>query len=168
MTYRPMQPNDPRKKVLRHERKLKERLEALRYAVEHPNQESDIVTRGGVYRQKDPTEVITIKCDGVEVGYQVKPCSILEINPYFDRYVYLRVPGYKITDLKDEEIIRIKGAIYETFFNDYQSPIHLRVVPPDCLILCQRFEVAYLREKNKNLVSLIGGVNLDGKGGVIH
>ena len=164
---RPVTRNDHRRKMLKHSQKLLQRCEDLRHYVEHPNERSEIVDQGGIYREKDPTIIQSVKVDGIIVGYQVKPSSPIELNPYFDRYVYLKVPGFKLSDLTDEEMSQVKGAIYQAFFSDYQAPINLRVIAEDCLLLAQRFEVAFRFAKNKNLVTKFGGVDMK-DGQIIH
>ena len=157
---RPIEKNDRRKQILVTNKALREACDALRHFVEHPNQSSDIIMGQGVYKHKDPTAISTIKVDGVEVGYMVKPCSALEMNPYFDRYVYFRVPGYLLSDLSEKEMEGVKMALYEAFFEPQQSPIEIKIIAGDALLLAQRFQVAFLFQRNKNLVSIIGGVDL--------
>ena len=148
------------KQILVTNKALREACDALRHFVEHPNESSDIIMGQGVYKHKDPTAISTIKVDGVEVGYMVKPCSALEMNPYFDRYVYFKVPGYLLSDLTEKEMEGVKMALYEAFFEPQQGEIHLKIIAQDAMLLVQRFMVAFQYERNKNLVSIVGGVDL--------
>ena len=91
------------KEVVKLDGRLLEVCNELRHAVEHPNQSADIIIAKGIYRKKDPDAIMTIECDGVVVGYKIKECSPLEINPYYDRYVYIRVPDYRLKDLSERE-----------------------------------------------------------------
>ncbi len=157
---RPMQKNDRRKVIIPTDRKLREACISLRDRVEHPNEVGDILLQGGIYRQKDLEAILTIKVDGVEVGYKVKESSALEMNPFFDRYVYLKIPGYKLDELTNKQLASIKTALYDAFLEPQQSPIGLKIIGEDALLMTQRFQVAFLYEKNKGLVTLTGGVNL--------
>ena len=86
---------------------------------------------------------MTITLDGVVVGYKVKECSPLVVNPYFDRYVYIKVPGYRLTDLSDVEMSAIKTAVLEAFFEVQQGEIHVEVIGRDAMLMWQRFMVAF-------------------------
>lgn len=110
---------------------------------EHPNESSDIIIAHGLYRRKDPEAIVTIECDGVVVGYKIKECSPLEINPYFDRYVYVRTPDYRLKDLSPQELAQIKFTVLEAFFEQKQGEIHVEVVGEGALLLWQRFMVAF-------------------------
>jgi hypothetical protein len=129
--------------IMKPDKRLLEACEVLRYAVEHPNEESDIILQQGVYKQKDPEAIMTVKVDGVEVGYKVKECSPLDMSPYFDRYVYFKVPGDRLKDLSKREMSAIKTAILDAFFEPQQGEIHVEVIGWDAMLLWQRFQVAY-------------------------
>lgn len=147
-------------KILNPDKRLLEACEQLRHAVEHPNEQSDIILQQGVYRQKDPEAIMTVKVDGVEVGYKVKPCSRIEMDPYFDRYAYLKVPGHRLVDLSSEEFKAIKAALFEAFFEPQQGKINVELIGWDALLMWQRFQVAFPIERNKNLVSIAGGFDV--------
>ncbi len=133
----------PNQQILKPDKRLLEACEQLRYAVEHPNEGSDIILQQGVYKQKDPEAIMTVKVDGVEVGYKVKECSKLEMSPYFDRYAYIKVPGHKLTDLSKREMAQIKTAVLEAFFEVQQGEVHVEVIGWDAILLWQRFMVAF-------------------------
>jgi hypothetical protein len=162
-----LQRNKKLKEILTPDKRIYEACEALRQFVEHPNDRSDIILNQGIYRAKDPEAIQVVKVDGVEIGYKVKPCSLLEINPYFDRYVYYKVTGYRLTDLSHKEMDSIKTTIYDVFFEPQQGEIHIDVISYDAMLLWQRFAVVFLHNKNPNLQSISGGVNL-GEGGLIQ
>jgi hypothetical protein len=100
---------------------------------------------------------MTVKVDGVEVGYKVKPSSPLELSPYFDRYVYFKVPGHKLKDLTKAELAAIKTALLEAFFEVQQGRIQAEVIGWDAMLLRQRFMVVFPVQRNPNVVSLVGG-----------
>jgi hypothetical protein len=160
-----MERNDRRKMIIPTDRDLAEKCIALRHRLEHPNEASDIILQGGVYRQKDPEAILTIRVDGVEIGYKVKPCSPLEINHYFDRYVYLKIPNYKLWELTNKQLASIKTALYSAFFEPQMSKIHVKIIAPDAMLMIQRFMVAFWSPKNPGIVKTLTGVDV--KDGVI-
>ena len=114
---------NPNQQIMKPDGRLLEACEDLRYAVEHPGERSDIIMQQGLYKQLDPEAIMTVKVDGVEVGYTVKPSSALEMSPYFDRYCYFKVPGHRLSDLSKKELAAIKTALLEAFFEVQQGEI---------------------------------------------
>lgn len=159
MKYRPMKKVDTRKMIIPTDRKMREACIQLRDRVEHPNAVSDILLQNGIYRQKDPEAILTIEVDGVVVGYKVKESSPLEMNPYFDRYVYLKIPGYRLAELTVKQLASIKTALYDAFLEPQQGPIGLKIIGEDAMLMVQRFQVAFLYQRNPNLVSIAGGID---------
>jgi len=103
---------------------------------------------------------MTVKVDGVEVGYKVRESSPLEMNPYFKRYVYVKVSGHRIGDLTRAEVRAIITAITEAFFEPQQGPIEeIKGLAADSLGYWQQFAVAFPVERNPNVLSLVGGFN---------
>jgi len=149
----------PNQQILKPDKRLLEACEQLRYAVEHPNERSDVIMQQGIYRQKDPEAIMTVKVDGVEVGYKVKPSSDLEMSPYFDRYVYFKVPGHRLSDLTKKELAAIKTALLEAFFEVQQGEIRVEVIGWDAMLFRQRFMVAFPVERSPGLRSIAGGFN---------
>jgi hypothetical protein len=113
----------------------------------------------GVYKQKDPETIMTVTVDGVVIGYKVKPCSPLEMNAYFDRYVYVRFPGHKITDLNDKEIAGVKLACLEAFFEAQQGEIHVEVIGMGALLMWQRFAVTFPVRVSQSTIQVPQGFN---------
>jgi hypothetical protein len=157
---RPMERKDRRKVIMPTDRKLMEACIALRDRVEHPNDVGDIILQNGIYKQKDPEAILVTTVDGVQVGYKVKPCSPLELNHYFDRYVYLKIPGYHLKELTVKQLVSIKTALYTAFLEPQMGPIGVKIIADDAMLMTQRFMVAFWTPKNKNLVSMIGGVDV--------
>ncbi|MGA9109021.1 MAG: hypothetical protein WB290_01895 [Smithella sp.] len=131
------------KEVIKFDGRLLESCAELRHTVEHPNQSADIIMAKGIYHKKDPEAIMTIDCDGVVVGYKIKECSPLAINPYYDRFVYIRTPNYRLKDLSDKELATIKFTVLEAFFESQQAEIHVEVIGEGALLLWQRFMVAF-------------------------
>ncbi len=160
MKLRKMERNDRRKMILPTDRKLCEACTQLRHRVEHPNEVSDILLQNGVYRQKDPEAILTIRVDGVEVGYKVKPSSPLELSHYFDRYVYLKIPNYRLYDLTNKQLASIKTALYNAFFEPQMSKINVKILNEESMLMIQRFVVAFWVPKNPGIVKTLTGVDV--------
>lgn len=140
---RQIERNNRLKQRIKPDGRLLKACQALRYTVEHPNEDSEIIIAKGLFRKKDPTEMLTITCDGVVVGYQVKPSSPLEINPYFDRCVLVRTPGYKLQELKKEEFQHILITVLEAFIEHQQGEVKMDFISPEAMKIEQRFMVAF-------------------------
>ena len=149
----------PNQRILTPDKRLLEACEDLRRTVEHPNERSEIIEQQGIYRQKDPEAIMTVKVDGVEVGYKVKPSSALEMSPYFDRYVFFKVPGHRLADLTRAEMSAIKMALLEAFFEPQQGEIQVEIIGWDAMLIRQRFMVCFPVERSPGLVSIAGGMN---------
>jgi hypothetical protein len=149
-----------RKMIMPEDKKLFAACVELRHKVEHSNEDSDIVLHKGVYKVKDPEAVLAITVDGVVVGYKVKPSSPLELNHYFDRYVYLRIPGYRLQDLTVNQLVSIKTALYNAFLEPQQSPIDVQIIADDAMFMRQRFMVAFWTPKSPGIVKTLTGVDI--------
>jgi len=149
----------PNQRILTPDKRLLEACEQLRHAVEHPNERSDVIMQQGIYKQKDPEAIMTVKVDGVEVGYKVKQSSTLKMSPYFDRYCYFKVPGHRLSDLTKQELSAIKTALLEAFFEPQQGEIKVEVIGWDAMLLRQRFMVCFPVERSPGLRSIAGGFN---------
>jgi hypothetical protein len=140
---RPMQRDDYRKKVIPTTKVLKKACEELRFVVEHPNKEGKILLRTGVTVDRDPKLVMTTKIDGIEVGYRVVPSSPLEINHFFDRDVFLKIPGYKISELNQHERTSFLTTLFEVFLEPQQGLPDITPIADDAVKISQRFQVAF-------------------------
>ena len=147
----------PNQRILTPDKRLLEACEDLRRTVEHPNERSDIIMQQGLYKQLDPEAIMTVKVDGVEVGYKVKKSNALEMSPYFDRYVYMKVPGHRLKDLTKPELKAVMTALLDTFFEPQQGQILQEIIAQDAMLIRQRFMVCFPVERNLNIVSLVGG-----------
>ena len=140
---RQLERNKRLKEILTPDKRLLDACVELRYAVEHPDSESEIMLAQGVYKQRDPEAIMTVTIDGVVIGYKVKACSLLEINPYFDRFAYVRVPDHRLTDLTDKQLASIKLALLEAFFEPQQGEVKTEVIGNGAILLTQRFMVIF-------------------------
>lgn len=145
------------KAVVFTDKTIREACQDIRYKVEHPNEDSDIIMQQGVYKQKDPRRALTAKLDGVVIGYQViDPCP-LEINPVMIRNVFVKFPGYTIKEIPDHQLKPIMFAIFEEMFDQQQGEIKVSQTDRDTIKLTQTFMISMIVNKNPNLVSKVGG-----------
>ncbi|MEN6423305.1 MAG: hypothetical protein ABFD76_15300 [Smithella sp.] len=151
--------NKRMKEVVKLDRRLLDACEELRYTVEHPDKEADIIMSGGVFRTKDTERIMTVKVDGVEIGYKVKPSSSLEINPYFDRYCYIRTPEHRLSDLTDKQLAVIKFTVLEAFFEPQQGGINTEVIGDGAILLKQRFMVVFAHKFQDATIQVPGNYN---------
>jgi hypothetical protein len=136
--------NKKLKQILKPDGRLLDACLSLRYQVEHPNEDADITASVSGVRVKDPETIQTVKVDGVVIGYMVKPSSPLEINPYMDRYAYVKIPGYTINDLSKQEAAAIMAAFFEAFFDHQQGEIkEIEGLTSDAMGFWQRFMVVF-------------------------
>ena len=136
----------------------------LRYEVEHQGSQSPIILLGATYKATDPNAIKTVKLDGVEVGYQVKHIK----GAHFMRCIYVKIPGYKWSEIPKWDIDKIIGAVLDGAIEVQTGDVEIDLIAPDCYLISQVFEVAFQYEKNPDLRSIAGGVNLDGKGKIIQ
>jgi hypothetical protein len=149
----------PNQTIMKPDGRLLAACEDLRYQVEHPNECADIVASISGVRANDPEAIQTVKVDGVEVGYKVKPSSPLEMNPYFDRYCYFKVPGHRLSDLSKKELAAIKTSLLEAFFEPQQGKIQVEVIGWDAMLIRQRFMVAFPMRMGNTTIQVPGVFN---------
>lgn len=142
----PMQRDDHRRRKLPTAKFLRAKCEELRWIVEHPNQDGKIMLKTGVTVDRDPKTIMTTKVDGIEIGYRVVPSSPLEINPYFERDIFLKVPGYKISELSKEERTSFLTTLFDVFVDQQQGMPEIDLIADDCIKISQRFQVAFYRK----------------------
>ena len=145
------------KNVVREDRDLRMACRELRHKVEHPNEDSDIILQQGIYKAKDPERLLTLKVNGVVVGYQVKAPNPLEIAPVMVRNVFIKFPGYKVDEIPDSQLKPIMFAIFQEMFDDQQHEIKVSQTDKDTIKLTQTFMLAVQVERSPDLVSIAGG-----------
>jgi hypothetical protein len=155
---KPMERNDRRKMILPTAAELRQKCADLRYIVEHQNKEGKILLRTGVTVDRDPKTVMTTKVDGIEIGYRVLPSSPLELNAYFDREIYIKIPGYKFSDLNEEERTKLMSTVFECFIEAQQGKPHIEPIKEDCVLIRQRFMVAFFHKFRQSTIQVPGGM----------
>ncbi len=162
------------KEVIVSSRRIRAACRDLRHHVEHPNERPDIIVAGGTTTLKNMAGLATATIDGIVIGYRVTESSPLEINPFFKREIFIKVPGYRIPtkhtkgDIPDKDFKEILYAACDELLGEQQEMPHVESLAPDSIKLTQHFQVAHLRHKNPNLVDLAGGVNIDREGMIVH
>lgn len=147
------------KEAIKLDGRLLDACNDLRYRVEHPNEEADIIAAGGIFRTKDPERILTTKVDGVEIGYKVKPSSPLEINPYFDRYCYIRFKDHRLQDVSDQELAVVKFSCLEAFFEPQMGEIKSEIIGQGAILMRQRFMVVFPYKYQDATIQVPGNYN---------
>ena len=144
------------RKIIRHDERMEFVLEGLRDFVDNLNQQK---TSFGF----DDKQVQSIKFDGVEVGYR-----LIDRTVAMTRQVFIKTPDYKLSEIPPEEMKPIMAAVFQVFIIPGAGSPNIKIINTDCVMLEQSFVPMLLVNQNPNLVSKIGGVNLDEKGKIIH
>lgn len=142
----------PNNKILKADTKVQEALEALADYVDHNKQRITVV--GDVFRNRDQLQ--TVKVDGCVFGYRLEDHKI-----YMRRVIFMKVPGYKVSDISEDERARIMTAIFNVFMMPGNRPPKTKQIAPDCLLFEQDFIPEIAVERNPNLVSKVGGFKGD-------
>ncbi len=140
----------PNNKILKADAKVKEALEALANHVDH--QGKGIALKGSIYKQRDPKEVQTVRVDGVIFGYRLEDHKV-----YMRRVIFMKVPGYKIEEISENERSRIMTALFNVFFLPGNKLPTVDRINPDCLLFTQDFVPEIAVERSPGLVSIAGG-----------
>lgn len=151
------------KSIIESYKLLEQACADLRYKVEHQGGGSSIILLGATYKATDPNAIKTVKVDGVEVGYQIKHIK----GAHFMRMVYVKIPGYKWSEIPRRDLDKIIGAVLGGCIQE-QMDVEIDLISPDTYLISQVFEVAFQYEKNPDLRSIAGGVNLDKDGKIVH
>jgi hypothetical protein len=138
----------PNNRILRADTKVQEALEALANHVDHNRHR---ITRiGDVFRKRD--DVQTVKVDGVVFGYRLEDHRV-----FMRRVVFMKVPGYKVSDISEDERARIMTALFNVFFLPGGKPPEIKQIAYDCLLITHDFVPEIAVERKPGLVSITGG-----------
>lgn len=139
----------PNNKILKADTRVQDALEALADHVDHQRKIA-ILFNGQTYQK--PSEVQTVKVDGVVFGYRLENHMV-----FMRRVVFMKVPGYQIGDVSEDERERIMTALYNVFFLPGGRVPHVKQVAPDCVVITHDFVPEIAVERSPGLVSLAGG-----------
>ena len=141
----------PNNRILKADTKVQDALEALADHVDH-QRKTAILFHGQSYKAPNPHEIQTVRVDGVTFGYRLEDHRI-----YMRRVVFMKVPGYKISDISEDERSRIMTALFNVFFLPGGKPPVSKLIAPDCLFFEHDFVPEIAVERNPGLVSIVGG-----------
>jgi len=146
----------PNNKILKPDTKVQDALEALADHVDH-QRKTALALRGMVYKEVNSHQVQTVKVDGVVFGYRLENHLV-----FMRRVVFMKVPGYKVSDISEDERSRIMTALYNVFFLPGGKVPEVKQIAPDCLLITHDFVPEIAVERKPGLVSIVGGFG--GKG----
>lgn len=143
--------NRPNNRILKPDTKIQEALEALRDYLDNINKAPDI-SLGSVYKAKEPTVVQTVKVDGLVFGYKIEDHHV-----FIRRIVFIKVPGFKVSDFSDTDRERILTAVFNVFVLPGGRTPEIVQVASDCLRMIQDTVPMILTERKPGLITLSGG-----------
>jgi len=149
--------------VLESEQDIRDACLQLINDVEHFNDFPCIALRGGIYRKLDPTEVFATQVGKVMLGYKLQEVAplIVEIDqlPTMRRTMFIKVIGYNMLEIPEEQRNRIVCAVLDVFVGWQQAEIEYDFLDGgNTMTLSQDFKVAVMYERNPNLVTIAGGL----------
>jgi hypothetical protein len=100
-------------------------------------------------------QIWSAKEDGVEIGYRRQM-----FRTYINRQVFIKVPGYKIDDLSNDQRARIMSAVFNVFLQPGANVPNIDAVGKDgdCLLVQQQSIPMIPVERSPGLVSIVGGL----------
>ena len=135
--------------ILPLDKRIQTELESLRYFVDNFNKTSKMDLKGNnIYRELKNDEIYTTKIDGWEFGYKLEEYA----NGMFRRKVYVKVPGYKIEDVAEEERKAVMIAVFNGTLDQGAGEVEIYHTAPDTLLITQDFMPIYLYERNPKLI----------------
>lgn len=132
------------------DKRMIERLTDLRQFVENQGAGSSIHLVGDVYRKRELTQVYSAKLDSWEIGYKVEPLDF--VNGLFMRTVFIRLKGWRILEVGEDERNAIIGAVHKTLLDPGADMPTVEPISEECLKITQNFAVMFWHEGNPNLV----------------
>lgn len=140
------------KAILQPDLNIQEMCEGLRDHVNNITGER-IVREGKIYKVEDHRKIYTAKSAGVEIGYRRTAHAT-----FVRREVFIKVPGYTIEDLSEEERSRIMVAVFNVFLIPGASLPKIGRIAKDCMLIRQDFIPQIPVERSPGLVSIAGGL----------
>ncbi len=113
----------------------------------------NIARSGRTFHEEDRKRVWTVKCGGIEIGYRLQV-----FNTYLNRQVFIKVPGYRIADLSNEEREKIMSAVFNVFVHQGSSIPSIDGIAQDTILLQQQIIPMILVERQPGLRSIAGGL----------
>ena len=142
--------------ILKGDTKLQDACEALRDHGDNVGRMPAVALRGVTFTEADKKRIWTVKVDGVEIGYRMQV-----FNTYLNRQVFIKVPGYKISDISKEQRERIMAAVFNVFVLPGSNIPTIDAIGKDgdCILMQQQSIPMVLVERQPGLRSIAGGFN---------
>lgn len=102
---------------------LVQKLLNLKDFVENLSRQPDIALRGGVYRELAKVDIMTITHDNWIIGYKVIPQGISDL-----RRIFIKVKGYKLSEIPEEQSNPIMIAIFDVFLDRQQEIPNIELI----------------------------------------
>lgn len=109
--------------------------------------------RGRTFLDTDRDKIWTVKVGGVEIGYRMQV-----FNTYLNRQVFIKVPGYRIADLSNEEREKVMSAVFNVFVHQGSNVPSIDQVAQDTMLMQQQIVPMVLVERKPRLRSIAGGL----------
>lgn len=130
----------PNNGILRSDSRVQAALEAL----------ADHVDHGGL----SPV-IKSVAVDGMVFGYRLEDHLL-----FMRRQVFVKVPGWKIADISEDERARVMMAIFNVFVLPGGKKPVIRPISKDCLYFEHDFIPEIAVERLPGLVSIAGGFDV--------
>jgi len=127
---------------------LADKLMALRSFVENLNKTASIAIRnGGTYKGINLNQVFTCKHDNWTIGYKLEQMAFT-----FKRKVFLKVEGYRLDEIPEEQKDPVLTLCYDVFFDQGESVPEIEPVAHDAILIWQSFMPGYWYERSPGVV----------------
>lgn len=127
---------------------LLQKLLNLKDFVENLSRQPDIALRDGIYKELAKTDIMTITHDNWVIGYKVISQAISDL-----RRIFVKIEGYKLSEIPDEQSNPIMAAIFDVFLDRRQEAPSIEMIAPDalrieqvCIPLASRMPVNFMRQ----------------------
>lgn len=145
--------------------KLTEGLIDLRFRVENPNKEADlIISRAGMFKHTHGTLLKLTQGPWV-FGYQIKENPMRKIikpgtapNIIFTRFIYIKNTEQKLKEIPEEEKDELVEKVFETMLDKQSDMPGIGQISPFCICIRQQFEVCILAQTGSPVSFVPGGM----------
>lgn len=106
-------------------------------------------------------DIMTVDVNGIRYGYK-----LIDLGFTMKREIKMKPINARFDEFNEDDRRRAIIPVFDVFLSEGYSDIGIEVIN-GCIKITQEFTTAFLVNRNPDLVSIAGGVNLDGKGRVI-
>lgn len=142
----------PNNRILKADTKVQEALKALCQFVDNLKVSPNVGLRGETYRMIDPKKIQTVAVDGLVFGYRLESHAV-----FIRRIVFIKVPGYRVEDISEDERARIMTAVFNVFIVPGAGIPEVQQINHDAIRVTQDIVPMVLVEREPGLVSIAGG-----------